>query len=382
MQEYDPDGKLVRATPVPKAFAIAVRTLNGREQVLVLPTAATTEAGDELTILEADASLAEDRSRSVLKLERGIHHGLAIKADAAANLYIQADTRQIYKFNPSGKLLAILGGGTSLNTQDGSELLGTLAIDSHGNIYGNTPGNPSLISRFDPALTTVTQRKGQFNALVGWGPPTILAVDRNDRLWAAVPGKDPHKPQQHFRPCIMRLEQDFFDPEDPAVSAHSTATLGLHLAIEDDLPYDVAYALAPVSVRLVAKASIRHVRQLDVTWVVYDFGKNVVATGRFPMPLADGVEARHAIAFTPPRYGWYAVTFEAREGDNLLTTIGQQIGVTPKYPSMIELKAGEVAGGTEDVPRQAFTGLMLLRANTNPPLDRLERTVELAENTA
>ena len=338
MQEYDADGKLVHAIPVPKAFAIAVRTLKGKEQVLVLPTSAKTEAGDELTILEADSLEADGFRRSVLKLDRGMHHGLAIRADAAANLYIQADTRQIYKFNPGGKLLGILGGGTTFNTHDGSELLGTVAIDSHGNVYGNTPGSPSLISRFDPGCNTVTQRKGQFNAMVAWGPATILAVDRNDRLWAAVPGKDPHNPRQHFRPCIMRLEQDYFAPDDPAVSTQSTTALGLHLAIEDDVPQR----------RLRPGADLRPPRRRGEHSPRAAVGRRLGRV-RFrqergrqgPFPHAAGRRPRgppdnylHAAAVRLVRRH-----FRGPAGDELLMAVGQQIGVTPKYPGMIRVEA-------------------------------------------
>ena len=69
-----------------------------------------------------------------------------MRADASGNLYLHADLHQVYKFDPNGKLLAVLGGGTNLRATDGSELYATVAVNSQGAVYGNTAGNPSNIS--------------------------------------------------------------------------------------------------------------------------------------------------------------------------------------------------------------------------------------------
>ena len=61
----------------------------------------------------------------------------------------------------------MIGGGTRLRNDYGSQLIGTVAVDSRGNIYGVTP-IVSYISQFDPELRTVTQREGQFNAKEPW----------------------------------------------------------------------------------------------------------------------------------------------------------------------------------------------------------------------
>ena len=300
-----------------------------------------------------------------------------IKADAAGNLYLQAHLNQIYQFDNEGKFLKVLGGGTNLRVTDGSELLNSLALDSHGNIYASTPGNPCFICRFDPDWKTVTQRQGLFNAIEGWGQQPILAIDKKDRLWVGVTGKMSAKMKKaHLRPCVLRLDPDYFDSNDRAVTTHGTLLQGLHLEIDCKMPFHIAYDQAPITVALVARASVRRLRHVDIHWVVYDVFKKEVASGDFPLPLVDGAEARQEVTFTPPGFGWYAVVFEARQSGNFLTALGEQIGVTPRYTGMVSLNAAESKGGIADPARDAFSGLMLERVNTTGKIERLEHDVE------
>lgn len=53
----------------------------------------------------------------------------------------------------------------------------------------------------------------------------------------------------------------------------------------------------------------------------------------------------------------------------MLTTLGEHIGVTPKYEGMVALAEGESKGGWEDVPRQMFVGLSNVRLHPGPQAD-------------
>ncbi len=318
-----------------------MRTVKDREQIVVAPRVGKQEVR-ELLLLDPAGG------QSTLKLGRPVRDCQDMKADPAGNLYLHADLHQVYKFDPDGKFLAVLGGGTSLRTTDGSELYGSIAVDSRGRVHASTSGNPGMVCRFEPDGKTIVQRPGRFKPLEGWGQQTHLAIDRNDQLWAAVPGKTPANTKNHYRPCILRLEADFFHPDNPGVITRSTQSLGLHLAIENPLPYGIAYNLAPVSFTLIVKASQRNVRNLNVHWVVHDLFKKPAAQGDIALQLKDGEEARRSVTFTPPRFGWYTIAFEARQGADTLMTVGQHVGVTPKFPGLVELQPGESRGGPTD----------------------------------
>ncbi len=376
VRQYGADGKLLRDYAVPAAFAVAVRAAGGREQVVVAPNEYKDNKPVEvaaLTLLDPD----KDGTTS-LKLTRPVANCQAITADAGGNLYLQANVNQIYKFGADGKLLHVLGGGTTLRVGDGSELLATVAVDSKGNVYGNAFGNPSHLSRFDADFRTVAQREGQFAWADAWGEQSLFAIDRHDRLWVAALGNTPGNEKYHYRPSVMRLEADFFDPKKPGVTTHSTELLGLHLSAETPLPYGIAYDMKPAPFDLVVKASNHQVRGLEVRWFAQDVWKNEAAKGTFYMPLRDGEEARHSIFFTPPRFGWYTVTFEAWGGNRFLTAVGRHLGVTPKFAGMPVLAAGDSPGGWDDAPRQAFAGLPLMRVHVGGGLDKVGKDVEQA----
>jgi hypothetical protein len=252
VQEFGPDGKLLAGHAVPGAYAVTVRPSGDREQVVVVPNEYRDNRAvpvRELVLLDAGGKVGK------LALDRPVSDCQVVRSDARGNLYLQAHLNQIYKFDPTGKLLHVLGGGTSLRVVDGSELLATVAVDSRGRVYANTFGNPSNVSRFDADLSSVTQREGQFAWADAWGEQSLFAVDRNDRLWVASLGVTAGDQKYHYRPCVMRLEADFFDPSKPTVTTHGTDLLGLHLAVESKVPDGVTCELAPVSFELVAKAS-------------------------------------------------------------------------------------------------------------------------------
>jgi len=374
VQQYSTEGKLLRNYAVAAAQAVVVRTVRGKEQVVAVPN----ESRDNKHVPVTALMLLDPvgGATTALKLNRAVSGCNAMAADAAGNLYLQADVNQIYKFDIDGQLVHVLGGGTNLRVADGSELLATIAVDSKGQVYGNTFGNPSNISRFDPAFRTVTQREGQFAWADAWGEQSLFAVDGHDRLWVAALGNTPGNEKYHYRPCVMRLQADFFDPKKPTVTTHGTALLGLHLAVESDRSYGIAYDFLPAKFELVVKASNRQVRAVDVHWFVHDVWKTEFARGTFRLPLRDGEEARHAVSFSPPRYGWYTVTFAVWEDKRFLMAVGKHLGVTPKFAGLPVLAAGDSPGGWDDAPRQAFAGLPLMRVHVGGGLDKLARDVE------
>ena len=175
-------------------------------------------------------------------------------------------------------------------------------------------------------------------------------------------------PKHHFRPSVMRLDANFLAPQYAA--SHGTRLLGLNLAVQSELPYGVSCELAPTTVEFVVKPGTRQVHNLDVTWFVHDLWKNEIAKGQFPLPLKQGEEARHAISFTPPRWGWYTVSFHCAEGGEALTAAGGHLGFAPKYAGMPEMTEDGSKGGWIDPVRQAFCGLPLLRVNTGQIMAR------------
>jgi sugar lactone lactonase YvrE len=65
---------------------------------------------------------------------------------------MQANLNRLYKYDSDGQLLRSVGSGTNDRTEDGSELLHTIAVDSTGSVYTMTWGNPGKIMRFSPGF--------------------------------------------------------------------------------------------------------------------------------------------------------------------------------------------------------------------------------------
>ena len=384
VREYAPDGELVHDYEVRRACAIAVRTVGGKEEVLV----AARHLKREEPIAEFDRFQCSDAELGPpLKLSHPIADCADLAADRQGNLYAQAATNQVYKFGPDGKRLTAIGGGTNLRLEDGSELIHTVAVDAAGHIYSITWGNPGIVTRFDPGVTTVTQHRGEFYWFDPWGTHsgyTPFAVDGKNRLWIGSVGNNDGKDRYHFRPCVLRTKENFLDPDTNQATVTSALTLGLNLAVETPLPYHVAYALAPVSADLVVKAGVRRLHQAVVTWNVYDTWKNPVAGGRFDLPLEDGKEARHTVTFTPPRWGWYMLQFQLAQAEAApggkparLAGLAAFFGATPKYDGLPVLAEGDSPGGWEDAPRQAFAGLPNMRVHPKPGnFDTIDKRID------
>ena len=378
VREYAPDGKLAKDFAIPGAYALAVRKMGGKEQVIVIA-----RGGERLDKPVSEAQVIQEGSLGpTIPLERPINNGEDVAADGTGNLYVLADVHQIHKFGPAGKLVTIIGGGTNLRLEDGSELYHTVALDSKGNIYSITSGNPGWVTRFDAGVTTVTRRKGQFTWCDPWGVHggyTPFAIDPSDRLWVGAVGKCGDQPEHHYRPCVLRAEASFIGPGAKQAAVSSALVLGLNLAVETKLPYNVTCELAPVSAEFVVKAGVRRVQELDVSYHVYDAYKNEAAKGSFALKLKDGEESRQAVSFTPARWGWYSVQFQAAHKGERLTGLACHVGATPKFAGMPVLAPGESPGGTEDAPRQAFTGLNLMRVHPKPGnLEQIEKTIDAA----
>ena len=205
----------------------------------------------------------------------------------------------------------------------------------------------------------------------------MLAVDRRNRLWAAVGGSRIGDAKYHYRPCIIRLVDNFLDPSVNGVTSRSTRLLGLHLAATCSLPQNASTKLEPTSIDFVVQPGDRQINNLDVSWVVYDLWKHPVAQGRFRFRLKTGSRSQHAVTFTPPKWGWYDVQFAASQGGQPLMGVSTNVGFTPAYPGMPD-SPGLVKQTWIDPQRQAFCGLPLMRLGVNQGLDVMDQAVDQA----
>ena len=365
--------EFVRMYRVPHAWAVAVWPTRGRERVAVMQNRYEHNrhvAFDRVFLIDPAAG----KLVAPLKLDRPIKRATDLATDGGGNLYVLADVNQIYKFDAGGKLLAVIGAGTFRRASDGGELRHAVAVDSKGYVYSQAWGK---IARFSPTLKTVALKVGQFYWYDSWSPhdaPTPLAVDGNDRLWVGTTGRVARGVRHHFRPCVLRTRKDFLQ----GAAEGSTKRIGLDPAVSVKLPYGVAYALAPIHVDFRMKPASRQVKLLTVEYRVHDVHKKEVAGGRFRMKLTDGVEAKHLITFTPPRWGWYTIECRLLDESEFLMAVGAHVGVTPKFPGMPSLAEGESPGGWIDPPRHGFCGLRILRVNTGQGLDAIAKTAEAA----
>jgi len=394
--EFGPDGTLVKSLTLPHPFAITDWKHDGQDFVAVLEAFREVVPGKgwqndpatEVDVIDASGNLG-----TPVPLQQPITSTVAMTADSAGNLYAVADVNQIYKFSPTGKLLKVIGAAANTRNADGSELLHAVAVDSKGNIYSWSWGNPASITMFDPEVTTVTQRAGQFKWADPWssaGEYAALAIDHNDRLWvAAAEPKDPNSPylhRYHPVPAVLRAVPDFMKPGDPRVQQRSALLLGLVPQITNALPYSIAYDLQPIPLTFTVQPANRQIEQISVDWRVQDTFGTPSASGHFDLPLQNGVLATSNFNFTPPKFGWYTVTCDLGYQGKKLLSVGNHLGVTPPYAGMIKLAAGDSAGGWGDSPRQMFTGLTNVRLHA--PVDRpgktefidgLDKSIALAE---
>jgi hypothetical protein len=367
VRRFAPDGKPLPPVAVPDAFAIAIRTVGGKERALVVANPPGKPV-DRIAVIEADGTLAPP-----ITLEKPVRGAADLAVDSAGDLYVVAEVSQVWKFSGEGRFLAVLGAATKLRAEDGSELLHTVAVDSKGRVYTMGYGNPGLLMRFEADHSSVVSRGGQFKWADPWSVHAgyvCFAVDRKDRLWVGITGRhDPKNPNSsgyHFRPAVVRTEADFFDAPRGGTIRRDTITSGLRPEIEVRLPYNVGCELKPVAMDFVMRAGNRRVQDVSVRWTVRDMYRAEAASGSFDLPLVDGAEARHAFSFTPPRWGWYLVSCALSHKDRPLMAVGAHVGLTPPFPGMPVLAAGDSAGGWNDAPRWAFCGHMVMRIHPTP----------------
>ncbi|HEX8234709.1 MAG TPA: hypothetical protein VF600_02035, partial [Abditibacteriaceae bacterium] len=382
--QFDADGNFVRNITVPSAFSITTTNVSGQERVAAFGKFDDNDTRNNTLYLINPAT----GNKQTTILAQRLAQAVDMTSDTVGNLYIIAAVNRIYKFRPDGTFLMGVGSGTNTRVEDGSELLHTVAVDSQGNIYTMGWGNPGKLTKFDVSVTTVTQRSGQFKWGDSWSihsAYTPLVIDRNDRLWVGATAiHDPDGPNYnvyHFSPTVLRTRTDYFSPTHTEVTQHSAWLLGLNSSSTTRLAYDIAYDLNAIPITFAVEPAYRELRDVSVSYRVHDTLRNQVAQGSFDLALQDNVEARKTFYFTPPRYGWYTVTFEVSHLGQVLQRFGKHIGVTPTYSGMWALAHGVSSGGWTDMPRQMFVGLptVNLSASAGNPNDPLSLQKNLNE---
>lgn len=384
-QQFGPDGKFVRSYDVPRARAISICPRDGREVVAVIGSAREVVKGKGWTWLRGDRIVLIDPRggpQSEVALPRAYENVLDLTADRAGNFYVKAEPNAVYKLAPDGKELKVYGGNPTTRNEDGSELLHTVAVDSKGNVYSMTWGNPGLVTRFDANGQTVTQRGGQFKWADMWSEHSgyvPLAVDPDDRLWAGVPLERPptavHYSVKRPVPAVVRTRPDFFENPPGSVRVTPLRMVGFKPSLACALPYNVSYETGrPVPMSFVVAASNRAVSGVTVRWRALDAMKTEVAAGQFDLSLENGKEARAEFAFAPPRFGAYLVlaTMSSPQGD--LGGVGEHVAVTPRFPNMPVLEKDQSPGGWNDVARQLWTGLPNVRIHPGKDDKALAKT--------
>ena len=103
VRQYNSSGVLVRDFALPAAFSVAVRTLNNQEQILVVPLP------NGQSVQQVSVFYADGRTGTPIHLSRAVTNCYSLATDKSGCLYALADVNQVYKFDPNGVLLTILG---------------------------------------------------------------------------------------------------------------------------------------------------------------------------------------------------------------------------------------------------------------------------------
>jgi hypothetical protein len=385
VQTFGSDGKFLRAIELPGAMAITA----WNDKIVVLPSLRAViqgkwadVGGDRLVVLGPKGTI----ERTIpLQIETPLKHALDMTVDRADNFYIQAEPNAIYVFSAEGKKRRMLGGNPTTRIEDGSELLHTVAVDSKGNLYTYTWGNPGRVTRYDAGGKTITQRGGEFQWADPWSVHsayTILAIDPKDRLWVGVTGVQnpagPHYKTQRAVPAVVRAKADFFENPAGAVRTLPVRGIGFRSSLACSLPQNVGYEPnREVTMTYKVSAANRSVHHVTVDWHAYDADKQPVGNGSFAFDLEDGKESMKAFGFTPPRFGAYFVVAEAQSADGDLEAVGEHVGITPHYDNM-DLPPG-AKGGWVDPARQMWTGLPLVRLHPAKDWDKFDQELALCE---
>ena len=363
VRAYAPDGKTLFNVKLDNAMGITIVGTGTSEKIAVTGSPKSRWRGCEGIVLLDPGS---GRILSTVRLSKPLDAVEDLTIDKAGNFYILASQRQIYKYSPKGELLKAIGAGSRTRSEDGSEIVHSIAVDSKGFIYGWTTGNPGFILKFDPEVTTVWRREGQYKWADAWTPASAyapLAFDSKDRLWTASTHESDGRGRHHASPGIIRTHKDFLADGGWGVHKGSTLLLGFRPSLQTDLPYDISYGTAPVKVNFIIGAATRQLNDIAVEWTVVDMWRNVVAKGEFSMALKNEVEGKQVLTFTPPRLGWYAAMAQVRNKKTGAKVAGivRHIGVTTEYPGQPALKQDESHGGWNDVSRHVFAGMPSMR---------------------
>ena len=370
VRRYSASGEKLRDYTIANAFAITAQNFNGRERIAVI--------GDQLHFIALDTAQI-----SIQDLPAPIAKTIDMTADKNGHLWLLGGINQIFELDDKGAILRTIGSGDKARAEDGSAALHSVAVDGQGNIYSLTYGNPGLITQYSADGQRIVQRGGQFKWADVWSTHSSyvpLAIDGNDRLWAASTElvNHPLYDKFHFRPAVVRADANFFDPKNPAVRTSSALLLGFKASIETPLPYNVAYQSGPIEATFVVAPANRNLKAAHLYYHVYDATKTLIAQGQGDLPLQDGVEARFPLSFQAPRYGWYVLEIQISSGKQNLMGTSEFFAVTPRFANVPALKAGESPGGWEDAPRQMFSGLPAMRLHPTKGLDKFDNDLKAA----
>lgn len=399
---FGPDGRLAGVYEVPHALAIAVwhgAGGAGPERIAVvgshreaLPGQGWIWMGDRIALLDP-AAPAPANSKSLdgvagfgtskeiatIPLGRPLPDVQDLATDRAGSFYVKAEPNVIGQFAPDGRFLKAFGGNPTRRTEDGSELLYTVAVDSKGNVYSFTWGNPGHVTRFEAASQEVAQRDGQFKWADPWTGTLAFAIDAEDGLWVAVTGHHPpaevRSKGQRAIPMILRTRADYFDAPPGSVHRVPIQAVGFRPALTCRLPYNVSYEPGrPVPMQYMVSAANRSIHAATVTWRAFDAQKSELASGRFDLALQDGAPVVSDFSFTPPAFGAYLVIAAADSPAGPLEAVGAHVGVAPQYSGMQTLGEGQDKGGWIDPPRQLWTGLPEVRIHPGKDEQALRTT--------
>jgi len=391
---FDAKGAKVADIAIPNAKALA-KTRDGKivavaSQSLVENGHWTWKGGDTLFFLGAkgiEKSVALGQTLwNVADVDTAPNGDVVILGAKALEKYDWNPTPMIWRFDAKGQVVSAIGSGNTARTEDGSEPLHSLVVGKNGDITAMTWGNPGKTVRYSADGKTATSNFGWFKWADSWSRQsgyTILALAPDDRLWMGVTQvndpKDPNNPND--RPVVIRTNADFFAPTVKGVTVSDARALGFAPHLESPLSNNIAYeAGKPIEADVVVAPARRQLSSIVVAFQVYDPSGTVVAKGQKPLELHDGQEARLPLEFTPPRFGAYSLVANYQVGDTTLSSQAIHFGVTPRFPNMLALSDKQSGGGWEDAPRQAFTGLRLMRLHPDKGDDKLNADLKAAKD--
>ncbi len=384
VQRFSAGGSALPPIAIPHALAITAWTAGGATRFAVLAGGDERVTADHIDVIGADGALG-----APIPLQRPLSDVVDVAADPKGDLWILAARHQLYRVDPMGRPVTVIGAASETRSSDGSEPLHSIAVGPDGALYAWTFGNPGHLLRYSPDLATVTAREGQFRWADPWSVHSgysPLAIDPAGRLWVGAAHEfardNPNFAYYRPAPAVLRVTPDFFDPQRSGVTQRQVLALGFNPALAVDLPSGIAYDLAPIRITAQVGKAERRVHRAHGAWRVLDTARHELAAGAFDLDLVDGAEARQDLSFTPAAYGWCLVECAWSSGGVELGTSAQFFGVTQRYAGLVALGKDTPPGGATDPMRNAFAGLINQRLHAvNEPqrLDELEQQIASAQ---